>query len=336
MKKGVSYFGNRSLEHVKKDLADMKKNGMNSVLHTFSEHDMAFYLDTMKEIVQASHDLDMEVSLSPWGVGGIFGGEAFSKFACENYDEWQVLSDGRHVPNVCPNSEKLLLFLKEWTDKAAYIGADIVMWDELHFSRLDDKSIFACRCKQCKALFEAMFKYEMPDAMNEDIEKFRSHSINKLVNSLSAYAKEKNLRVSACLLPVIRNDGDMEHWDIVASNPNIDILSTDPYWMFEDEGLDEHYKLGVEGFVEFYSKLILQLCKKYDKEPQIWIQNFLIKKDREKEVEKAVETACKSGIRNIFAWGYKGADSMSMLRSDNPDKAWRYYIQALNAFTVER
>jgi hypothetical protein len=335
MKKGASYFGNRSLEHVKEDLLDMKKNGINSVLHTFSEHDIAFYLETMKEIVQASHELGMEVSLSPWGVAGIFGGEAFSKFVGDNYNEWQVLSDGCHVPNICPNSEKLLLFLKEWTDKAVYIGADIVMWDEPHFTRTNDKHIFACRCKRCKALFVEMFKYEMPDKLNEDIEKLRLCSINRLVNSISAYAKDRNLKVSACLLPVMRNDNDMEHWNTVAENPNIDILSTDPYWMFEEGGLDEHYKLGVEGFVEYYSKLIIQLCEKYGKEPQIWIQNFLIKKDREKEVEKAVETAHKSGIRNIFAWSYKGAESMSTLRSDNPEKAWWYYTQALKLYAME-
>ena len=58
---GVSYFGVRILRHVRRDLADIAARGYTAVLHTFSENDLAYYRDTMREIVAASHDRGLEV-----------------------------------------------------------------------------------------------------------------------------------------------------------------------------------------------------------------------------------------------------------------------------------
>ena len=84
IKTGVSYFGNRILRHVREDMEDIRAHNCDFVVHTVSEEDMAFYKGTMKDIVAVSRDAGLEVYLDPWAVGGIFGGETYSKFIQRN------------------------------------------------------------------------------------------------------------------------------------------------------------------------------------------------------------------------------------------------------------
>ena len=58
---GVSYFGVRIPRHVRRDLEDIAARGYTAVLHTFSENDLAYYRGTMADIVEASHELALEV-----------------------------------------------------------------------------------------------------------------------------------------------------------------------------------------------------------------------------------------------------------------------------------
>lgn len=46
---------------------------------------------TAKDIIKEAHKLDMEVYIDPWGLGKVFGGEAYSNFIAKNIDvmeEW--------------------------------------------------------------------------------------------------------------------------------------------------------------------------------------------------------------------------------------------------------
>ncbi len=54
MKLGASYFGNRILKHVREDMEKMVDDGCNFVVHTMSEHDIAYHSQTMVDIVKAS------------------------------------------------------------------------------------------------------------------------------------------------------------------------------------------------------------------------------------------------------------------------------------------
>lgn len=48
---GVSYFSARTLRHVQADLADMVAHHCTYVIHCLTETDLAYYADTMREIV---------------------------------------------------------------------------------------------------------------------------------------------------------------------------------------------------------------------------------------------------------------------------------------------
>ncbi len=58
---GVSYFSARTLRHVQADLADMVAHHCTYVIHCLTETDLAYYADTMREIVRATHQAGLEL-----------------------------------------------------------------------------------------------------------------------------------------------------------------------------------------------------------------------------------------------------------------------------------
>ena len=93
--------------------------------------------------------------------------------------------------------------------------------------------------------------------------------------------------------------------------------------------------LEVGKFVGYFSQKTQDLCKKYGKEGQIWIQSFKIPEGREQELTIAIDTAYNVGIRNIAAWGYDGCKSMSSVRSDRPDIVWEILGKAFRKILRE-
>src|SRR3990172_6630510 len=116
MHTGVSYFSSRDIRHVREDLREMVEQGCTYVVHCFTETDLAYHRDAMREIVAATHDAGMEAWLDPWGLAGIFSGETFPKFPLDHPERWQVLSAGRRVAAACPNHVETRKFLSDWVD----------------------------------------------------------------------------------------------------------------------------------------------------------------------------------------------------------------------------
>src|SRR3954453_21269024 len=134
LRAGCSYFGVRILRHVRRDLEDLAARGFTSVLHTFSENDLAYYRGTMAEIIAASHDVGLEVQAAPWGLGRTFGGEAESRFVTFRPDACQVLDDGRRVATGCLNNPVYRAYCRDWADAAIEAGRDYGFWDEPHWT----------------------------------------------------------------------------------------------------------------------------------------------------------------------------------------------------------
>src|SRR3954453_9620022 len=126
MKAGCSYFGVRVVRHVRRDMEDLAARGYTSVLHTFSENDLAYYRETMGQIVAVSHDAGLDVQMGPWGLGNTFGGEAESRWVVLHPDAWQVLDDGTRVGAACLNQPSYRAFCREWADAALEAGTDYV------------------------------------------------------------------------------------------------------------------------------------------------------------------------------------------------------------------
>lgn len=192
LKLGVSYFGNRYFNHAREDLKKIARH-CNFVVHTFSETDFYYHRSCLKAIFDYSKKLGLEVWVDPWGVGGVFGGESFSRFLLENRDSWQRLPDGRKVASACLNNQKFRRFLKDWITAAADIGSEVIFWDEPH---------------------QKIFQQKI---------------IQEFLSDMFRFAKKKRLKNALCIYALNSPEYDI-YWDGLASLPELDIFGCDPYW----------------------------------------------------------------------------------------------------------
>ncbi|MDE2217104.1 MAG: hypothetical protein KGJ87_08110 [Planctomycetota bacterium] len=307
----------------------MKKmidDGCNFVVHTMSEHDITYHSGTMIDIVKTSQEVGLEVFLDPWGVGRVFGGEAFSIFVntypnCRqrlNFPEGEIKID-----KACLNSKTFRDKMTEWIELAAKTGADGVFWDEPHlffgeFAPLfgdKKRDIWGCSCEACKDIFKEKYGYEMPIDFTDDVKAFRQMTIVNFLEYLANEASKKGLKNSVCLFPTSDPRYGIYEWEKVAMLKSMDIFGSDPYWY--------GYKRDVTEFVRSVSNEVLTLSKRYNKEAQIWIQGYRVPANREKEIITAVDVAYESGIRNIAMWSFEGTDCMTYVRSERPEIVWQ-------------
>jgi hypothetical protein len=233
---GSSYFGVRIVRHVRRDMADLAARGYAGVLHTFSENDFAYYRGTMREIVEASHDVGLTVQASPWGLGRTFGGEAESRWVGLHPEHCQVLDDGRRVAGACLNSSAYRSFCREWADWVIECGVDSVFWDEpawmvpAHVG-IDDAARWTCSCRHCEERFGGPLAAER----TPEVQAFREASIVDFLREVVAHVAAQGARNAICLLPSTEGSHGISDWNLVASLPGLTTFATDPYWKHWNE-----------------------------------------------------------------------------------------------------
>ncbi len=318
MKLGCSYFGNRILKHVEQDMRELVDMGCTYVVHVYNENDMMFYPDTIRQIVDISHQVGLEVHIDPWGVGKVFGGESFSNFVMQNVDAMQMVSDDKPTGSACPNHPKFRAFMREWVDAAVKTGADVLFWDEPHFylpgwmgGRPDT---WGCRCVECGKRFEAKFGRALPMEEDADVRAFKEDSIVEFLSELIAYGHEQGKRNSLCVLPLRDESHSTANWNRLAGIPHLDIFGTDPYWFA--------FKKDMREFVGSACDLIKEVCAEHGREHQMWLQGYKTPAGREQEMVEAVDLMVEKGMRDIAVWGFQSCGFMSWIRPDNPELAW--------------
>ena len=152
---GVSYFGNRYPHHARQDLQTMASMRSTFVVHVMSEADLRWNPGTMAELVKIGNEYALHPWLTPWAVGGVFGGESASYAVGEHPEACQRSSDGRHLPALCPRQSVFRSLIEAWIDAAATAGAEVVQWDELHLALpyRGEATPWACRCNACQEAF---------------------------------------------------------------------------------------------------------------------------------------------------------------------------------------
>jgi len=306
MKIGISYFGVRNPEWVRKDMKTLKEAGFNYVLHTFAEEDLQYYPQTMKDIITLSKEEGLEVYVNPWGVGRVFGGEAYSELAARNSEMAQVGIDGKPLVAACPSSPGFRNYMKEWVKFVCQCDIETVFWDEPHFYFEKNKpEVQGCHCKHCSEYGS------------------KQQSLISFLSFLTEEVHKLGKRNSVCLLPPWFPAG-LENWDEVASLPFVDEIGSDPYWEKGDT-LEKVQKMYGE-----ISEKIANLAKKHGKEAQMWIKNYHIEAGTEHFAQEATEIASRAGIKNIFAWSYLGSKYMDYLRSENPELVWKTQIKSFS------
>ncbi|MBP7653319.1 hypothetical protein KA977_07845 [Candidatus Dependentiae bacterium] len=323
---GCSYFGCRYPEHFITELDNMKKIGFNTILITYCENDYFFYHKTICKMVEIAKKSGFTTYINPWGVLGIFGGEAFSKWLIDYPEIWQTDNSGKRVGHACinhPLTEKLLF---DWLKKAIETDCDYIFWDEPHFYFKDFQSetgVWGCSCKICRELFENKFGYEFPQKkINTDLSDFRSESITNLLNNLCKYVNENKKKNNICLLPTEDSSmGGLSNWNYIKNITNTNIISTDPYWQRKNKTVSE--------YVGYYSDKLLTLASSINSMSEIWVQAYKIIKNKENEIYEAVRLIKSKKPDSIMFWSYKAGYPMSELESEDWTKSWNTIINSV-------
>jgi N-acetylmuramic acid 6-phosphate etherase len=321
---GVSYFGVRIPRHARRDLEDIAARGYTAVLHTFSENDLAYYRGTMAEIVEASHDVGLEVQMCPWGVGRTFGGEAESRWVTFHPEACQVLDDGRRVATGCLNNPTYRAFCKEWADAALEAGTDYVFWDEPHWTvpehvGIDDSDRWACCCDVCRELSGIDMPGEL--GLTPEMQRFREKSVTAFLAEMTAHVAARGGKNTICLLPLTEGAHGISDWDAVASLPHLSVLATDPYWKNFDES--------AESFVGRFARLLAETAARNGVEAQMWLPSFGLTGDDVPDLEAAVAATRAAGIEDIWTWGYEACAHMTHLATPDSPLVWEAVTRAL-------
>jgi hypothetical protein len=330
-KTGVAYFHTRDPRHAGRDLDEMVEAGCTFVVHCFPELFLSYYNQATETVLRMTRDRGLEVYLDPWGVGGVFGGEAFSRFVAETPGARQVSRTGRALPAACPNHPDFRELMNLWIRRAADMGAQVCFWDEPHFHfdwmRPDALDEWACRCPVCVELYRQETGEQMPAELSPEVVAFRQRSLLGFLAENCRHARELGMRNCVCVLPdeggpMARAAGTAS-WDAIAALDDVDIFGTDPYWVL--------FGAEVEPYVRAQCERVMVLCERHGKEAQAWLQAFLIPEGREGEVETAVRTIHAAGVRNIAAWGFRACEFID-IRCARPERVWEVITRAFRGF----
>jgi hypothetical protein len=322
MRIATSYFGNRMSRHVKEDMRRLRQLGFTRVIHTFSENDLAFYSDTMKELVELSHAAGLEVLLDPWGVARVFGGEAFSRWNLHDTDLRQCGSSGRRLAGACLNHPRLRDLMREWITAAAETGAQGVFWDEPHWTprgpgNLDGEH---CVCEHCRRLAG-----DLQQQGREEIDRFRAESVVRLLGDLIADASAKGLCSSVCVLPQGMTDQPELPWDAIAALPGLAELGTDPYWQaFGMQTPEER-----DRFIDQNAGAAMEAARQAGVKTMLWVQAFRIPRDREEDLLEGTRRLMAHRPETIAIWGFEACAHMSSLACDRSEVVWQRLVDLL-------
>ena len=86
---------------------------------------------------------------------------------------------------------------------------------------------------------------------------------------------------------------------------------------FYKEVDEDYYKKVYED-----TRKCLDVCDRYGKDHNIWIQGYAIPAGTEEDMVYAADAAYDAGARTILYWGYRGSEGNDY-RAKQPDLAWR-------------
>jgi hypothetical protein len=333
MRFGVSYFGVRNPRHMQSDLEDIARLGFDYVVFTFSENDHRFYRETIADAVQRAHQAGLQAYVDPWGVGGIFGGEAFTERGAWDLEGQQQRSDGRSLPLLCPNSTEVRDYLRRWiTTVAEVLRADAIFWDEPHFylpfGTSRDQGLWGCCCQRCQERFRAIYHRPFPAEETPEVRQGKQVAIAELLAEVTAWAAGHGLRNIICMLPEYEQlDGLQEKFDRFAANPHLDVLATDPYPLIHGQ------EVAVTGR---FCDALRHACAQYGKASQIWIQGFRVPAGQEHLLGEEMRLVARHGIRDLAIWSYLATAYMASHTCADAGRVWEILTRTMQELRQQR
>ncbi len=326
MQWGVSYFGVRNPAHFQRDLEDIARLGFTYIVFTFSEDDHRFYQGSLTECVRRTKQHGLKAYVDPWGVCGIFGGEAFSDRAAWDLEGQQRRSDGRALPKLCPNSAEVRAYLRQWiTTVATVLQADGILWDEPHFylplGEARAQGLWGCCCQRCQGRFTAMYAKPFPATETPEVQACKQEAIAELLHEVTAQAAQHGLQNTVCLLTDTASPELLEHkFARFAALPHLHVLATDPYPLWHGRPVAS---------TRVFCEVLQRVCARFHKGAQMWIQGFRIQTGTEPLLGEEMRLMVHSGIRDIAIWSYLATAYMSSHACADSAQVWDVVTQTM-------
>ncbi|MBI3979301.1 MAG: hypothetical protein HY331_14050 [Chloroflexi bacterium] len=314
----LAYFGSPAPRQFDAALRAMQAAGTTSVVLTCSEHTARYDRAYLSRAAARARAEGLRVWFDPWGVAGLFGGEAFSAFLAERPDCRQVLSDGQPVTRACPSHPDVRAFVRDWIAGAAELGAEAIFWDEPQWwlARWTDRSDsrWACRCPACRAHYAALMGEPMPAA---PVPGFQRAALVAFLREMTATAAAHGLPSAVCVLPFEEAalPGPADLLDL----PGLIALAVDPYPSF---CLAEP--------AEQIIRRLVALCRATNGRigAQVWVQGFRLRRSEEASMEVSILEAARLGADSVAVWGYRGSVDLAALACERPEAVWRRTARA--------
>jgi hypothetical protein len=302
MRWGVSYLGSYSPRHLKADLRDIRRSGFDDVIMALQENDFYYLKGKINFTPAIAHDLGLRVFANFWGFACSFGGGKISKLLTEHPEIWVVGSDGKPMGRGCPNQKLFRDRVKGMVDLCIEAGFDGFFWDE--------PSRIHCFCKACRDIFKARYGHELTPETTRHVDKFRLWSMVDHVRSMSRYVKKQNPRLitSVCVKP-----SHEATWESIVKIKDLDIFGTDPYWIAFNKSVEWQTEPGQK---------TIDLCRRYKKTSNLWLQAWQVPSNRENEVGQAVKALADLHPDTLWVWAYRGQEGTSESCA-NPELVWK-------------
>lgn len=330
---GVSYFGVRNPEHFQRDLDAIASLGFTYIIFTFSEEDHRFYQGSLTDCIRRTHQQGLKAYVDPWGVCGVFGGEAFTERGAWDLEGQQQRSDGRSIPLLCPNSPAVRTYLQRWiTTVAEVLQADAIFWDEPHFyipaGESRTRGLWSCRCPQCQAHFRARYSQPLPSTETAEVRQCKQAALATLIDEATAMAAGHGLHNIVCILPEHDDLAGLQaKCDLFAANPHLHTLATDPYPLWHGRDITSS---------ERFCEALLQACARHHKAAQMWIQGFRVPAGQEDLLGEEMRLMTRCGIADIAIWSYLATGYMSSHTCADAPRVWSVFTKTMHQLSDSR
>lgn len=324
LKTGIAYHSNRILKHVEEDMRDCVAHSINLVVHMLTHNDWDRHRTIMKEIVDLTEDLGLEVWIDNWGIGGPPGDK--SHFLAYYPGSHQIYSGGEMDPvRACLNSPDFRQFTRGWVDLVEEVGGKTILWDEPHLVGRDvlqgRPRSWTCRCETCQGLFEAKYGQPMPVEFSDEVAEFRLWTIIDYFREVAGHSASKSINNAVVVMLGEGIGINLATIEEIAKIETMDNVGSDPYWYGGRSA--EPYP-----YVYNATRENLHVCEKHGKDHNLWIQGFAVPHGREEEIVLATDAAYDAGARTILAWGYRGSESNDY-RAEKPELVWQIVGEAM-------
>lgn len=315
LKLGTAYHGNRILRHVEEDMTDIVNHHMNLVVHMYTHNDMDRHHNVLRDIIAVSEDKGLEVWVDNWGIDAGPGDKSYFTAACP--EAKRVFSDGTpHRLRPCYNSPEFRAFTRQWIEYVGEAGGKTIFWDEPHLDV--DKRGYTCCCPRCRAMFAERYGHEMPAELTPEVAAFRTDTIVNYFQEMTDYAHDSGMTNTGCIMFNPEHGISLDSIGRLLSLEHFDNVGCDPYWIGRNADPSPDF---VYDYVYDRSKRALDMCTKYKKDHNLWIQAYDIPSGRENELLVAAEAAYDAGARTILTWSFRGGEPNDY-RCENCDMVW--------------